>query len=75
MSTSKSKLPGRSFELVPLERYRNAAEMRSLYAKVAPFSLSVDLFYANDFDGKIVPSISSDIAGINPTDTKLYRPD
>jgi diguanylate cyclase len=75
MLSSNSKDTGGNLELIPLARFRNANDVRALHAKVRPFSLSVDLFYADSSNGKIVPSVSADIAGLRPNDTSYYRPD
>ena len=73
--SSKSKNFGGDVNLIPLARFREAGDMRVLHANVNPFSLSVDLFYADNVNGRIVPSISADVAGIRPNNTSFYRPD
>ena len=73
--SAKSENFGGDTSLIPLARFRNAGDMRALHANVTPFSLSVDLFYADNVNGRIVPSVSADVAGIKPSNTSFYRPD
>lgn len=73
--SAKSKNFAGDVRLIPLARFRNASDMRVLHANVNPFSLSVDLFYADNIDGRIVPSVSADLAGIKPDNTSFFRPD
>ena len=73
--SAKSKNFGGDTSLIPLARFRNAGDMRALHANVNPFSLSVDLFYADNVSGRIVPSVSADVAGMSPDNTSFYRPD
>ena len=73
--SAKGQDENRSFELVPLARFREAGDMRALHAKIRPFSLSVDLYHADELNGRIIPSASSDIAGRVSNDTSFYRPD
>lgn len=65
----------RSLELVPLKRFRDAGDMRVFHAKVRPFSLATEIYYADRVDGTVVPSISSDIAELKDPSTTYYRPD
>ena len=67
--------PTRNFDLTPLARFRDASDARALHAKMRPFSLSVDLYYADLTDSGIVPSVSADIAGLHPKASTIYRPD
>lgn len=73
--SSKEKSSTDDVTTLPLARFRNATEMRALHANINPFSLSVDLFYADDVNGTIVPSISSSIARIDTDNTSFFRPD
>lgn len=75
MLSSNSKDTGGNLLLIPLPRFRKASDIRALHAKVRPFSLSIDLFYADSVNGKIVPSVSADIAGLETTNTSYFRPD
>jgi EAL domain-containing protein (putative c-di-GMP-specific phosphodiesterase class I)/CHASE2 domain-containing sensor protein len=73
--STKSQGDSHSFELVPLARFREASDIRALHSKIRPFSLSIDQYYADLVDGKIVPSVSSDLANRKPIDATYFRPD
>jgi EAL domain-containing protein (putative c-di-GMP-specific phosphodiesterase class I)/CHASE2 domain-containing sensor protein len=63
-------------ELVaPTIPFSQVAEVRSLTGRVAPFSLSADLFYSSVINGKIVPGIAADIAGLSDVPGTSFRPD
>lgn len=63
-------------ELVsPTTPFKQVAEVRALTGRVAPFSLSAELFYSSAIDGKIVPGIAADIAHVKGEAGESFRPD
>ena len=63
-------------ELVaPTTPFKEVAEVRSLTGRVAPFSLSAELFYSSVINGRIVPGIAADIVGIKAQPGTSFRPD
>lgn len=69
------RAPDGSLALRPMKKFKALAEIRSFKSDRSPFSLSAEAYYADAFDGKATPTISSDIAGaIGPVDG-TYRPD
>ena len=65
-----------SVELVtPTKPFAAVAELRSLNALTGPFYLSTEIFYSADVNGKQVPGIAADIAGIYGKPDEKFRPD
>lgn len=63
-------------ELVtPSKPFADVAQLRSLNSVIAPFYLSVEVFYAADVHGKQVPGIGPDIARAYGTADEKFRPD
>ena len=63
-------------ELVaPTTPFRQVAEVRSLTGRVAPFSLSAELYYSTVINSKNVPGIAADIAGFRAAPGVRFRPD
>ncbi|MBA2919987.1 MULTISPECIES: EAL domain-containing protein [Sphingomonas] len=70
--------PGESQERVetlPRPQFRKVAPYRSLNGGNTPFMLSAKLAFADRFEGKLVPSLSSEIAGWPVSAKGYYRPD
>ena len=61
--------------VLPAAPFRQAANVRSLNGTVTPFSLSAELFYASVINGRVVPGIAADIAGVKAPSAQLFRPD
>ena len=61
--------------VLPAAPFRQIAQVRSLIGRASPFSLSAELFYANDINGRAVPGIAADIAGVKALPAQLFRPD
>ena len=61
--------------VLPAAPFRQAANVRSLNGKVTPFSLSAELFYSSVINGRVVPGIAADIAGVKAPPAQLFRPD
>ena len=61
--------------VLPAAPFRQAANVRSLNGTVTPFSLAAELFYASVINGRVVPGIAADIAGVNAPPAQLFRPD
>ena len=61
--------------VLPAAPFRQTANVRSLNGTVTPFSLSAELFYASVINGRVVPGIAADIAGVKAPSAQLFRPD
>ena len=61
--------------LSPTTPFKEIANIRLLNGRVSPFSLSADLFYSSEIAGQVVPSIATDIAGINAPTGASFLPD
>ena len=61
--------------VLPASPFKQVAEVRSLTGRVAPFSLSAELVYASSINGKVVPGIAADIAGVKGAPDTHFRPD
>ena len=65
-----------SHEIIwPTTPFKQVASVRALTGRVAPFSLSADLFYAKEINGQIVPGIAADMAGVTEPPDTSFRPD
>jgi EAL domain-containing protein (putative c-di-GMP-specific phosphodiesterase class I)/CHASE2 domain-containing sensor protein len=62
-------------ETLPRPEFRKVASYRSLNGGNTPFMLSAKLTFADRFQGRLVPSISSEIARAPATEEGYYRPD
>ena len=71
----RSRAPDESLALVPMEKFRALAQIRSFRSTRSPFSLSAEAYYSDSFDGQKTPSISGDIAGRTGSVESTYRPD
>lgn len=61
--------------ITPTEKIAKSAELRTLSSVIAPFNLSVEVFYASEINGKAVPGIGPDIAGVHGRVDEKFRPD
>jgi EAL domain-containing protein (putative c-di-GMP-specific phosphodiesterase class I)/CHASE2 domain-containing sensor protein len=61
-------------ETLPRALFRKAAPYRSLNGGNTPFLLSAKLTFGDTFEGKLVPSLSSELASA-PASEGYYRPD
>lgn len=68
--SSESKIP-----LLPIERFRSLAPIRSFLIRKSPFLLSTQMSHADTILGEVRPSISTDLAGVKPKPGTWYRPD
>ena len=59
----------------PTAPFKQVANVRALTGRVAPFSLSAELFYSSPINGQIVPGIAADIAGVTAPPNAGFRPD
>ena len=59
----------------PTVPFKQVAKVRALTGRVAPFSLSAELFYASSINGQTVPGIAADIAGVTERPGTSFRPD
>ncbi|GAO39092.1 hypothetical protein SCH01S_25_00720 [Sphingomonas changbaiensis NBRC 104936] len=62
-------------ETLPRPLFRKVAPYRSLNGGNTPFMLSAKLTLADRFEGKLVPSVSSEIARLPALEERYYRPD
>lgn len=61
--------------VVPTVPFSRVAQVRLLTGRVAPFSLSADLYYSSEINGAVVPGIAADIAGVKGEPGQQFRPD
>ena len=66
---------GQNELVVPNKLFAPVAEMRSLNGLIAPFYLSVEVYYATDVFGTQVPGIAADIAQRSGPSDARFRPD
>ena len=59
----------------PTAPFKQVANVRALTGRVAPFSLSAELFYSSPINGQIMPGIAADIAGVTAPPNAGFRPD
>jgi EAL domain-containing protein (putative c-di-GMP-specific phosphodiesterase class I)/CHASE2 domain-containing sensor protein len=59
----------------PLELFRQHGQVGSIHAKVAPFGLSEELYYADKEGDVVVRSLSSIISNVDGAPNSAYRPD
>jgi len=62
-------------ETLPHPRFRHAAPYVSLNGAKTPLQLSANLTFADELGGRLVPSLSSALAGSPLRQTDYYRPD
>ena len=62
-------------EILPNAIFSDVTRITSLNGVTSPFSLSAKLSYGDTFAGKVVPSMSADIAGFNGRTGEFYTPD
>lgn len=62
-------------EILPTAPFREVTRIRSLNGATTPFSLSAELSYGDTFSGRLVPSVSADIAGYKGPHGDFYLPD
>ena len=61
--------------VLPAAPFVGRAPYRSLKAFITPFSLSAELFFANQIGGKEYPGIAADVAGVKGSIDEHFRPD
>ena len=66
---------GSSEVIWPTIPFKRVAKVRALTGRVAPFSLSAELFYSSLINGQIIPGIAADIAGVKMQPDATFRPD
>lgn len=71
----RSRAPDGSLALMPMKKFKNNAIVRSFRSARSPFSLSVEAYYSDSFEGVKTPTISADIANAVGSIESTYRPD
>ena len=66
---------GKKEPVVAAPVFSGRTPLRSLNGAVTPFNLSAELVFADDINGEVTPSISTDIAGRSGPVGSRYRPD
>jgi EAL domain-containing protein (putative c-di-GMP-specific phosphodiesterase class I)/CHASE2 domain-containing sensor protein len=59
----------------PIDKFKSLTDVRSMHALKTPFGLSSLMLFADEIDGRHVPSISAGIAGVKRPVETYYRPD
>jgi EAL domain-containing protein (putative c-di-GMP-specific phosphodiesterase class I)/CHASE2 domain-containing sensor protein len=62
-------------ETIPAAQFRAVAGYRSLNGLSTPFTLSANLTYSDTFEGRTIPSVSSELSGVPIRGKGHYRPD
>ena len=75
VTLSLNRNTGLNETIWPSSPFKEVAQVRALTGRVAPFSLSAELFYSSKIHGQNVPGIAADIAGVKSTSESSFRPD
>jgi EAL domain-containing protein (putative c-di-GMP-specific phosphodiesterase class I)/CHASE2 domain-containing sensor protein len=75
MTQVAGQASGLKATVLPLARFRKVAEYRSLNGLRTPFSLSAKLTFADTYEGRQVPSLSTAMAQLPIEGNGYYRPD
>jgi EAL domain-containing protein (putative c-di-GMP-specific phosphodiesterase class I)/CHASE2 domain-containing sensor protein len=72
---ARDKLSDQVIAIAPHPSFQKDAGIVALGGYVSPFSLSAEIYYSHRMNGKVIPSIATDISGrTGPVDTR-FRPD
>ncbi len=71
----ENRKTGKDEVVWPTTPFKQVADVRTLTARIAPFSLSADLFYASTINNQVIPGIAADIAHISGLTDSRFRPD